>query len=419
MVKVKPFRALRPKTEFISTVNSPPYDVISRNEAIEIIKRNPDSFLKVIKPEATVCTGKMLDAFELANRAADNLKDLINRNIMVVEPEQSLYIYQQSSGDVQRIGIVACLSVDDYKKGFIKQHEKIRIETWRERIQHIRITRAHTGCALMIYKANSYLEHMIRQQMTDKKVIYDFISHDGIRNRCWLIKQRMMIHSLLDAFKKIEILYIADGHHRVAAAIEVAKIEKKRKGMNNYTDNDDHEYAYFPAVLVPHHQMMVLGYHRLIKGLQKFSPDKFLSQLGKFFKVERLTTNQPFLPSQKGEFGMNLVGQWYKIFVNDEIYKNRQDIVDQLDVSILQNLVLNPLLGIKNPQKNKKMEFIGGNDALARLEKEINSGTSIAFSLFPTSIEEVMAVSDQQQFMPPKSTWFEPKIRSGVFVHLF
>ncbi len=419
MAEIKSFKALRPETEFVSKVNSLPYDVISRNEAAKVIKRNPDSFLKVIKPEAAVPLKKALPYGQLAARAAENLKDLIERRIMVKEQKPCLYIYQQISSSYQRTGVVVCLSTEDYEKGYIKIHEKVRVDTWQERVQHIRATRAHTGCALMIYKHDPGIEELVYQEMVTKNKIYDFISDDGLRNCCWKISQEDIIVSLRKAFQKIQSLYIADGHHRVAAAVEVTKMENRKKEKNKITDTNDNEYAHFPAVLIPQNQIRILGYHRLVKDLQRFSPDFFLDKLEKIFKIERLAKNQPFLPLKKHEFGMNLGGQWYRLFLKENSINDGKNIIDCLDISILQNLVLNPILDIKDPQKSSKIEFIGGKDALVKLTNKIRQGANIAFTLYPASVDEVMKVSDKGEIMPPKSTWVEPKLRSGIFVHLF
>lgn len=418
MARIRPFKALRPKNDKIAEVNSPPYDVVSKDEALEIIKRNPHSFLKIIKPEVMNCSDKKLPYPKIVKQAAKSLEDLIESKVIVKEKENCFYIYQQRNGNYQRNGIVACLSVQDYVKKIIKDHEKVRVLTWQERVQHINETKAHTGCAMVVYQNNSYIEKLVKKEMVEKNAIYDFISDDGIRNCCWKINEAKTIETFKKAFNNIEKLYIADGHHRVAAAVEVARMEHRKKGDNKNIKVGDNEYAYFPAVLIPQNQVKILGYHRLIKALEGFSPNIFLSKLEKHFYIEKIHLNKAFLPSQKGEFGMNLAGQWYKMSISERILKDSKDIITQLDVSILQNWVLNPLLGIKNPQKSKKIEFIGGRDALDRLEEEIQLGANIAFTLFPTSIEEVIAVSDNNQIMPPKSTWFEPKLRSGIFVHL-
>lgn len=418
MATIRPFKALRPKNDKVQEVNSPPYDVVSKNEALEIVKRNPYSFLKIIKPEIMSSSVKTLPYSELAKQAAKNLKVLIDKKVMVKEKKNCLYIYQQKNGNYQRNGIVACLPVQDYLKKIIKNHEKVRLSTWQERVQHINKTKAHTGCAMVIYQDNSHIEKLVKKEMVEKNIIYDFISDDGIRNCCWKISETKTIDVFREAFNDIKNLYIADGHHRVAAAVEVAKMENSKKGDNNF-EFDDNEYAYFPAVLIPQNQIKILGYHRLVKGLEVFSPNTFLSRLEKYFYIEKINSNKPFLPSQKGKFGMNLVGQWYKLSTSEKVLKESKGIINQLDVSILQNWVLNPLLGINDSQKSKKLEFIGGKDALERLEEEIQLGANIAFTLFPTSIEEVIAVSNNNQIMPPKSTWFEPKLRSGIFVHLY
>lgn len=416
MADIKPFKALRPKAEFISTISCLPYDVISRKEAADVIKRFPDSFLKVVKPESTISMHKSLSSMELAKIAARNLNDFIKRKILVEDQERCFYIYQQSNASFQRTGIVACLSVEDYKKGLIKPHEKIRMNTWQERVQHIRVTRAHTGCALVIYRSDSFIEEMTQKEMVIRNLIYDFISDDGIRNCCWRINQENIIVSLQNAFQNIDSLYIADGHHRVAAAVEAADIEvREQKGSKKLNNR----YAYFPAVLIPHDQICILGYHRLLKGLNGFSPDVFLQRLRTIFKVKKISPNQTYFPTQRHEFGMNLDGEWYSLSIDNCEMLDNESLIGQLDVSILQNQVLDPLLGIRDPQRSERVDFIGGNVVLFQIENGIQQGARIIFTLYPVSVDDVIKISDQQEIMPPKSTWFEPKLRSGIFVHLF
>jgi len=414
-MKIKPFRALRPEAEAVFAVNSPPYDIVSRNQAVEIIKKNPDSFLKVLKPEAVIPCDQEWGYQKLAEKAAENLEELIKSKKIFFDSKPCFYIYQQEDKFYRRAGIVCCLSIKDYLNGSIKKHENIRTETWQERVEHILVTRAHTGCILMVYEENTIIKNIVEQSMVKENCIYDFISDDGIKNCCWKIDNDDTIYSLKDAFQKIPNLYIADGHHRVAAAAEVARLEQetnKDKGL-------DGEYAYFPAVLIPKQQIRIRGYHRLIKNLDNFSPDSFLERLNLNFKVEKLSDNQPFLPSQKNIFGMNLAGDWYKLIIKEDKIPGKQCKVDQLDVSILQNKILDPLLNIKDPQNSNKVEFIGGNSSLSQLIDKIHQGANLAFTLYPTSIDEVINVSDNNEIMPSKSTWFEPKLRSGIFIHRF
>jgi len=416
MVEIKTLKALRPVPELVSFVSSPPYDVISPKEAAEVIKRNPYSFLQVIKPEALIFPDNKINYHELARRAADNLQKIIEQKVMQEESEKCFYIYQQSDSSYCRTGIVASLSVNDYQKGIIKRHEKVRMNTWQERVEHILTTKAHTGCPLLVFKSNAYIEGLIYKEMLRSNPIYDFISEDGIRNKCWRIHAKDIETSLKKAFQEVESLYIADGHHRVAAAAEALKQKATREQEN--LSKADNEYAYFPAVLVPHNQIQILGYHRLVKDLKDFSPESFLSAVGRSFKINKITPNQNFLPSKKHEFGMNLLGQWYKLTLNKNIINENQSVVEQLDVSILQENILAPLLGIKDPQKSKEIDFVGGKKSLSYINKEIQQGVKLAFTLYPTSIDELILVSDNNKIMPPKSTWIEPKLRSGIFAHL-
>ncbi|MBN2394966.1 MAG: DUF1015 domain-containing protein [Candidatus Atribacteria bacterium] len=419
MIEISPFKALRPTPESISYVNSPPYDVVGQNEAAQVISENPDSFLKVVKPEAIIPSGKKIAYTQLAKIAAKNLKSMIDRKVMMIEQEPCFYVYQQIDGSYQRTGLVACLSIMDYQKGLIRKHEKIRIKPWKERVQHIKITRAHTGCPLIFFKDDEMIEIIINRAKVVQNAIYDFISDDGVRNRCWKINQEDMMASLGKAFIEIENVYIADGHHRVAAAAEVARLEDQAQKSSRKGNRLSEEYFYFPALLVPHNQIRILGYHRLVKIHSGFSPNLFLQKLKKDFMIEKITPNQSFLPSKKHEFGMNLNQQWYRLFLKESNSILSDDFVDHLDVAILQNQVLFPLLDIVDPQKSKRIGFIGGQNSLSILDQEIKNGSKIAFTLYPTTANEVMEISDHNEIMPPKSTWFDPKVRSGIFVHQF
>lgn len=420
MAFIKPFKALRPSEQMVSKVNSPPYDIISRVEANKIIATNPYSFLKVVKPEATIAEDKELSNLQLAEIATKNLQEFINEKVLVSEKEDCFYLYQQSSEKYNRIGLVACLSVDDYLKGTIKKHENVNIKTYQGRAAHIKATMAHTGCIMITYKNSYLIDELIDNIINTILPVYNFESDDGIKNVCWKISGKRDISSLIDAFQQVDSLYIADGHHRAAAAVEVAQLLKseKKKDEGNL-DEQKHEYMYFPAVLIPNNQMDILAYHRVINISSGFDQNNFLKKLKEIFQVEEMIPNRPFLPVEKHEFGMNLSGQWYRLmYQNDNENRDNMDIINQLDVSILQNKVLNPLIGIENPQKDDRIEFIGGEKALPEIDNRIRLDSVIAFTLFPTSVNEVIEVSDLGQVMPPKSTWFEPKLRSGIFVHL-
>ncbi len=421
MVYIKPFKALRPRDDLISKVNSPPYDILSQEEASSIIGNNPYSFLKVVKPEATIIGMRNVTNQQLADIAAKKLQEMIREEVFLKEEEECFYLYSQSSNACQRIGLVACLSVEDYLKGAIKRHENINIETCQQRVNHIKVTKAHTGCILIIYKSNHRIEELLKQEINYKKPIYDFGSDDGIKNLCWKIEKKETITSLKEAFQYVSSLYIADGHHRTAAAAEVAQMlkSKRNKGIVKEKNLDD-EYMYFPAVLIPDNQIHISAYHRVIRVSPDFNRDDFFKKLEQIFKVEKISSNNPFLPTKRHEFGMNISRQWHQLLLKEDLLNRRdKNTREYLDVSILQDLVLQPLLGIENPQKSNRIEFFGGNEAIVEIEKKNKEESVIAFTLFPASIEEVIAISEKQQVMPPKSTWFEPKLRSGIFIHLF
>ncbi len=421
MVTIRPFKALRPKEDLVHKVNSPPYDVISRDEARMVINNNPYSFLQVVKPEATVIPERYLSSFRLAEVAAKNLKKLIREKIFLRDEVDSFYLYGQSNDICQRTGLVACLSVEDYQSGVIKRHEHIDLEVSQERAYHIIVTKAHTGCVLVVYKNNPHIEELLQQVITSEEQIYHFKSDDGVVNTCWRIKEKKVIDSLITTFRQVAFLYIADGHHRAAAAVQAAQFWKtKLKKDEQKEEYAGEEYSYFPALLVPHDQIRILPYHRIVRIFPGLVQEDFLEQLNRHFQVEIINSHIPFLPSQKHEFGMNLCGQWYRLLYKEDVNSRPDsDIIAQLDVTILQNQILKPLLGIGNLQQKNRIEFIGGKQALPQIEDRIRQGSVIVFTLFPISIEEVIKVGQQEQIMPPKSTWFEPKVRSGVFIHLF
>ena len=421
MVYIKPFRALRPRDELVSKVNSPPYDILSQEEARTIIKNNPYSFLKVVKPEATILEEKEITDHQLAEIAARNLQEMIRQKIFFQEEKECFYLYSQSNESYRRIGLVACLSIEDYLQGVIKKHENVNLITYHQRVKHIKITKAHTGCILIVYKNNHFIDKLIECEIVSKKPIYDFESNDGIKNICWKIEESETITLLIEAFQDTSSLYIADGHHRTAAAVETAQIFKeKRKNAMSKDKNMDDEYMYFPAVLIPDNQIHISAYHRLVSIPSNLNINSFLEQMKQVFEVKILPSNKPFLPVKRHEFGMNIFGQWYRLVLKEDLlYKLDTRAWDHLDVSILQNLVLKPLFGIENPQKSDRIKFFGGSNALTEIEDKSKRESVAAFTLFPTSIREVIEVSEKQQVMPPKSTWFEPKLRSGIFIHLF
>lgn len=421
MVFIKPFKALRPKEEMVSLVNSPPYDIVSQDEARRVIKSNPYSFLKIVKPEADLSEGQILSGYQLSEIAAKNLLTFVSQGIMKKDEKDSFYLYSQDNDIYKRTGLVACLSVEEYLNGIVKKHEKINLEPYQGRIEHIKRTKAHTGCILTIYQSNNQIDELVNVEINNKP-LYDFKSDDGVENRCWQIKEKNTILLLKEIFQSVKNLYIADGHHRAAAAAEVAQLIKSK----NIKDikckmAEEEEYMFFPAVLIPHNQIHISAYHRVVKMPSGFVKDVFIKEIEKFFHVEKNVTNIPFFPDKKHVFGMNISGQWYKLtFIENSFNGSRDDVVSLLDVSILQDLILNPLLGIENPQKNDRIDFIGGdNRASGKIDEKIKQGSFIIFTLFPTSVEEVIKISDLGQIMPPKSTWFEPKVRSGVFVHPF
>ncbi|HOR42547.1 MAG TPA: DUF1015 family protein [Atribacterota bacterium] len=421
MAVIKPFKSLRPKEDLVARISSLPYDIIGWEKAREIIDINPDSFLRVIKPEAALEQGVKKTNLQLAKIGAKSLQEFIERKVFIREDKDCFYLYCQSNNLYYRIGLVACLSVKDYLKGIIKRHENVNVKTYQGRVSHIKTSKTHTGCILVVYKSNKNIENLIAEATINKNIIYSFQSDDGIENVCWKIDQKEIIQFLIKSFQPIDSLYIADGHHRAAAAVEVSQLIEleKKKDKGGDTDNAK-EHMYFPAVLIPHTQIRILAYHRLINVASDFDQKDFLAKLQKIVHLTQLVSDTPFLPTEKNEFGMNISGKWYYLKLREDILNKQCDnIIDRLDVSLLQNLVLKPLLGIRNPQKDDRLEFIGGEDALVSINEKAKQRTFIIFTLFPTSIDDVIEVSERKQVMPPKSTWFEPKVRSGIFLHPF
>lgn len=421
MAVIKPFKSLRPKEGSVEEVSSLPYDIIGREKARHIIDINPYSFLRVIKPEAALEQGVRKTDLQLAKIGAKNLQEFIERKVLIREDKDCFYLYRQSKNLYHRIGLVACLSVKDYREGVIKRHENVNIKTYQGRVSHIKTSKTHTGCILVVYKSNKKIENLIAGAATDKNIIYDFKSDDSFENVCWRIDQEEIIQSFIRSFQPIRSLYIADGHHRAAAAAEVSQLieSEKEKDKERETDNT-REHMFFPAVLIPHTQIRILAYHRLVNIASDFDQKDFFMKLQNIVQITQLISDNPFFPAEKNEFGMNISGKWYHLKLKENILNKQCDnIIDRLDVSLLQQLVLQPLLGIRNPQKNDRLEFIGGEDAAAVITEKAKQQTAVIFTLFPTSMDDVIEVSEREQVMPPKSTWFEPKVRSGIFIHPF
>jgi len=414
MAIVRPFRGLRPKQEFAEEVASPPYDVLSSDEAREEVKRNPQSFIRVVKPEVDLDPSISLYDERVYVKGKENLQGLINDGFLIQDEEACFYIYKQKMGEHIQSGLVAVVSVDEYEHGKIKKHENTRLEKEKDRAKHIDVLNAQAGPVFLTYGATEKINNLIDKGMVEKPE-YDFTADDGIRHTFFIVREKGLIEEIKDAFGELDCLYVADGHHRSAAAARVRN-ERKNKGSGF---SGEEECNYFLTVIFPHNKMYIMDYNRVVSDLNELSEEEFLNRIEERFEVKKQgESGNPFKPEFKHCFGMYLNKRWYHLKARNGTF-DENDTVLSLDVSILQENLLNPVLGIEDPRKDKRISFVGGKRGLGELERLVDSNKfTVAFSMFPTSIEELMAIADAGKVMPPKSTWFEPKLRSGLITHL-
>lgn len=413
MAVVRPFRGLRPKKELAEQVAAPPYDVLDSEEAREMAKGNPYTFLHVNKPEIDLDPSVDLYDERVYEKGAENLRKFIREGFVFQDEKPKFYIYRQIMGSHQQTGLVACASVDEYEQDRIKKHELTRQEKEDDRVKHILHQNAQVGPVFLTYRAREEIDRTIAE-ITKGDPEYDFTSDDGVRHTLWVVNDDSLIRKIEELFSQVDVLYVADGHHRSAAAMRVREIKKNANPQHTGKE----EYNYFLTVIFPHNQMQILDYNRVVKDLNGLDEASFLKKVKEKFEVTPMPEGQPFKPNRTHEFGMYLNGRWYKLTAKPGSY-DENDPVKRLDVSILQENLLAPILGIGDPRKDKRIDFVGGIRGLSELEKRVNSGNwAVAFALYPTSIEELMAIADAGKIMPPKSTWFEPKLKSGLVVHL-
>lgn len=414
MATVKPFKGLRPKPELAEKVASPPYDVLSSDEARELVKGNPHSFLHVVKPEIDLDSSIDLYDDQVYLKGKENLEKLVKEGYLQQDDAPCFYLYKLKMGNHEQTGLVATASVDDYENNKIKKHEHTRLDKEKDRAKHITVLNAQAGPVFLTYKASEHI-NTIMKKAQEKPPVYDFTAEDGIQHTFYVIDDNKTIQAIQKAFAVLHHLYVADGHHRSAAASRVRN-ERKEK---NKAHTGEEEYNFFLSVIFPHDQMFIMDYNRVVADLKGSTPEAFIEKVSKVFDVEKTgNTGDPYKPTQKHHFGMYLDGTWYHLAARPGTF-DEDDPVRRLDVSILQENLLNPLLGILDPRKDKRISFVGGMRGLGELERLVNRGDyRVAFSLFPTSIEELMAIADAGEVMPPKSTWFEPKLRSGLITHL-
>ncbi len=412
MADIRPFRAYRPAQGQESIIAALPYDVYNRQEAEAEVKRNPGSFLAIDRPETQF--GPEVDTYDprVYQKAKEMLNAWIAEGRFVQEDAPCYYLYEQVMDGRSQTGIVACASIDDYQNQVIKKHENTRADKEQDRINHVNICNMQTGPIFLAYRAGGRLSEIIAEEKK-KAPVYDFVSEDGIIHRVWVISEREKVAAVCEEFSKIPSVYIADGHHRCASAVKVGLMRRE----SNPSFTGEEAFNYFLSVLFPDEELKIMDYNRFVKDLNGLSAEEFLEKLRDIFEIEvQEGGSKPYAPAQKGEVGMYLQGRWYKLVTKPEFRSN--DPVEGLDVSILQDRVLAPVLGIGDPKTDKRIDFIGGIRGLGELERRCKEAEgSVAFSMYPTSIGELFAVADAGRLMPPKSTWFEPKLRSGLFLH--
>ncbi len=408
MAVVKPFYCVRPAKELAGRVAALPYDVYSRKEARQAAKEQEFSFLKIDRPETQFPEDADMYSETVYRKAKQLLEQWVLDGVFIEEKEQSFYIYRLTMNGRSQTGVVSCCSIDDYLSGAIKKHENTREEKERDRICHIDITDAHTGPIFLTYRAEDGIAKLVDETVRQKP-LYDFVSEDGIGHTVWKVSDSDLISKMEQAFEKIPVLYIADGHHRAASGVKVGL--KRRKEHPGYTGQEP--FNFFLAVLFPDEELEILPYNRVVKDLNGLDKEQFLKLVREKFEIEKIGAGA--VPGQKGRFGMFLEGEWYMLTAKEESVST--DPVKGLDVSILQDYLLAPILGITDPRTDSRIEFIGGIRGIKELERRVDQDMKAAFSMYPTSMEELLNVADAGLLMPPKSTWFEPKLRSGLFIH--
>ena len=410
MAVLKPFKAVRPKDEYASQVGALPYDVMNSEEAREMVKDKPYSFLHVDKAEVDLPQGIDIYSAEVYAKAKENLDALSENGICKQDDKPMLYIYRQIMNGREQTGIVGCTAVDDYINNVIKKHEFTRADKEADRIRHVDTLDANTGPIFLTHRENKTVSDITENWKNTHTPCYDFVSDDGVSQTVWVIDDDEVIDTLVKEFAEIDYLYIADGHHRCASAVRVGE---RRRGEGEY--DKAAEFNFFLSVIFPCDQLKIMDYNRVIADLNGNTSEEFIAKMSEKFIVEDADAS-PYSPEERHTFGMYLDNKWYKVTAKAE-FINENDPVECLDVSILQNNLITPILGIEDPRTDKRIDFVGGIRGLGELERRCAEGMRLAFAMYPTSLNELMDIADAGKVMPPKSTWFEPKLLSGLFIH--
>lgn len=410
MAEIRPFRALRPKKELSDKIAALPYDVYSREEAAEKVKNDRYSFLRIDRPETQFSKEQDMYAPEVYKKASDMLKEMQADGSFIQDEKACYYIYELTMDKRSQTGLVAVSAVDDYINNVIRKHENTRKEKEADRIRHVDACSAQTGPIFLAYNSNQAVKDILNKVKQNAADV-DFVADDGIGHRVWIISDDEDIRILTELFAEMPNTYIADGHHRAASAVAVSL--KRRKENPDYTG--DEEFNYFLSVLFDADELKILDYNRVIRDLNKNTEDEFISRLAEKFYISEPSDKQ-IHPSKKGEMGLYIKNLWYRLTVREQFVSD--DPVEGLDVAYLQREVLTPILGISDPTTDNRIDFVGGIRGLGELERRCKNDAKAAFAMYPTDIHELFAVADAKRLMPPKSTWFEPKLRSGLFIHL-
>lgn len=410
MAQIRPFKAYRPCKGMEERIAALPYDVYNRAEACEVVKKNPESFLAIDRAETQF--GEEVDTYAdcVYEKADQMLREKILEGKFVQDPTPCFYLYELTMDGHSQTGVVGCASIDDYRNNVIKKHENTRADKEEDRIRHVDTCSMQTGPIFLAYRAKEDLKEKIGE-LKKQAPVYDFVSEDGIGHRVWVIDNDSDVAMIEEAFGKIPAIYIADGHHRCASAVKVGL--KRREQYPDYTGEE--EFNYFLSVVFPYDQLCILPYNRVVHDLNGLTVKAFLAALKFNFEL-MLMPGFPCKPVEKHCMGMYVDGQWYHLKAWPDVYEGK-DVVTQLDVSILQDKVLNPILGIQDPRTDQRISFVGGNHKAAELAQMADKTGGVAFVMYPTSMEDLMKIADESRLMPPKSTWFEPKLRSGLFIH--
>ncbi|MDP4089213.1 MAG: DUF1015 family protein [Bacillota bacterium] len=411
MAVIRAFKAVRPVADLAAKVAALPYDVMNTEEAHEMVEGNPYSFLHVDKAEIDLDPSIDIYDTRVYERARDNLYGLIEQGVLVRDEKPHLYIYRQTMNGRAQTGIVACTSIDDYMKNVIKKHEYTRPDKEQDRINHVDYCDANTGPIFLTYRHRGEINEIVDKYVKNPPM-NEFVEEDGIGHIVWLIDNEEDIQKLVSLFAGVKSLYIADGHHRAASAVKVGTMRREQ----NPGFTGEEEFNFFLSVIFPDKDLKIMDYNRVVKDLNGLSTEEYMLRVSDKFEISLYEGEGPYKPDCKRTYGMYLERKWYRLTSKEGTY-NPDDPVARLDVSILQDNLLKPILGIDDPRTSKRIDFVGGIRGLKELEKRVKKDMKVAFSMYPTTIADLMAIADAGEVMPPKSTWFEPKLRSGLFIH--